>query len=338
MIRLAILLVLATNLANGQLNYEGNPFTEYTEYIAEESNLSEKSARQNDAPVNVASSDVSLRPQKLYPVMEAEADRQLQQAAETNNLLSDKSQRQIPFSFQVTRPNATFGRQMQDLPDQKAPISTAEVALSNFLNSKTPEESRASLDYYLRSQQSPEDQSHSLNAINDPNKQSLVQLDGQLVSQTGQQQMLLPRQEQQMQLTSQINQAQLMPHIVPQPDQRQQFLSAGQTYNYVGQPAVIQPMIRAPTGVVLGQGMLQPVPLMTPSFQARNDMITSAMWRERMRRIRGKPFVFAQPKIAPGLYKGPITGKFPKLNPITIERERLECERIFSFDPRIVTF
>jgi len=263
--------------------------------------------------------------------METEANRQLQQTAETSNLLSDKSQRQIPFSFQVSRSNTTFGRQLQNLPDQNVPGNTAEVALSNFLNSKTPEESRASLDHFLRSQQSPEDQSHSLNAINDQNKQSLVQLDGQLVSQTGQQQILLPRQEQQMQLTSQIHQTQLMPQIVPQSDQRQQLLSAatGQTYSYVGQPAMIQPMIRAPTGVVLGQSMLQSMPLMTPSFQARNDMITSAMWRERMRRLRGKPFAFAQPKIAPGLYKGPIAGKILKLNS-TIERERLAYERIAS--------
>jgi len=334
MIRFVILLVLATSLTNGQLNYEGNPFTEYTEYIAEESNLSEKSVRQNDAPINVASSNASLRPQKLYPIMEIEAERQLQQAAETSNVLSDKSQRQIPF--QVSQSNATYSRQLQDPADRNVPVSTAQVALSNFLNSKTPEESRASLDHYLRSQQSPEDQSHSSNAINDQNKQSLVQLDGQLVSQIGQQQLLVPRQEQQMQLTSQINQAQLMPQLMPQSDQRQQLLSAttGQTYNYVGQPTMIQPMIRAPTGVVLGQSMLQPVPLMTPSFQARNDMITSAMWRERMRRIRGKPF--AQPRIAPGLYKGPIAGKFLKLNSITIERGI----RANSFNPasRIVIF
>ncbi|EZA53729.1 hypothetical protein X777_06836 [Ooceraea biroi] len=319
MIRLVILLVLASNLANGQLNYEGNPFTEYTEYIAEESNLSERSAKRNDAAIDLASSDASLRPQKLYPIMETETEKQVQQAAD--NLLSDKSERQIPLSLQISRSNArdrTSGRQFQDLSEQNAPIRTAEVALNNFLNSKTPEESRVSLDHYLRSQQSPEDQSHSLNAISSPNEQSLMELDPQPVSQIGQQQLLLPRQEQQVQLTSQVNQG----HLVSQADQRQQFLPPattydGQAYGYARQPAVIQPVIRAPAGVVLGQGMLQPVPLMTPGFQPRND-VTPAMWRERMRRIRGSPFGFAQTKVAPGLYKGPIVVPMKHKPPVEV--------------------
>lgn len=319
---IAILLVLGTNLANGQLNYEGNPFTEYTEYIAEESDLSERTAKQNDAARDFASSDVSsLRPQKLYPIMETEADRQPQQAAETDNFLSDKLQRRAPLSFQISRTTARdiSARRLQDLTDQDA-VNTAELALNNFLNSKTPEESRVSLDHYLRSQQSPEDQSHSLNAISAPNEQSLVQLDAQPVSQIGQQQVQLSPEMNQVQLSPQMNQVHLSPQmsqgqLVSQAN-RQQLLSTptGQAYGYVEQPAVVQPVIRPPTGVLLGQGMLQPVPLMhhTPSFNARNDMIPPAMWRERMRRIRAKPFPYAQPKVAPGFYKGPIAGEFPK--------------------------
>jgi len=86
----------------------------------------------------------------------------------------------------------------------------------------------------------------------------------------------------------------------------------GQAYDYVGQPPPIQPVIRAPAGIILGHGMMQPVPLM-PGFHTRND-ITPAMWRERMRRIRGQPFPFAQPRLAPGLYKGTIAGKSEREN------------------------
>lgn len=304
MIRLAILLVLAINLANGQLNYEGNPFTEYTEYIAEESDLSERTARQNgNDPASLAS---PVRPRKLYSIMETETEKP---TAEIHNLLSDKSQERTPLQ------NAGDASGRQFHADQSAPIGTdAEVALNSFLNSKTPEESRVSLDHYLRSQQPPEDQSHSVNAISkaDQNEQSLVQIDVQPVPQIAQRQLLLPRQqEQQVQLPSQMNPSQQL--TSPVQDQRQQFLSAGQVYDYVEEPAVIQPVIRAsPTGVVLRQGVLQPMPLMTSVFQTRNDIVTPALWRERMRRIRGKPFAFAQPKIAPGgLYKGPIAGENP---------------------------
>lgn len=343
MIKLAIL-VLAINLANGQLNYEGNPFTEYTEYIAEESDLSERSARKDDASIDLPNSgQISSHPQKLYPVIESENDERPQQEAE--NLLKS----QISSSIQTLQSNEvhTSARQFQD-SSGNSPISQAEVALNTFLNSKTPEESRLSLDHFFRSQQSPEDQSRpsdtiinqesskSIESFN-PQRQPIESFNSQRqsiesfnpqrqptesfnsqrqpISHVEQQQpLLVPRvNQQQVQLTSQVDQVQLVPQLVPQlvsqTDQRQQLLpSAGQAYGYVGQPAVVQPVIRTPTGVILGQKMLQPVPLV-PAFQSRNDMITPAMWRERMRRIRGKPFSFAQSRVAPALYQGPIAGE-----------------------------
>lgn len=318
MIRLAILLVLAIDLANSQLNYEGNPFTEYTEYIAEESNLSEKSVRKNGDSIDLPDSGVSSRPQKLYPIVESENDGRSRQAAETNNLLKS----QILSSVQNLQSD-TSARHFQDFSGN-APINQAEVALSTFLNSRTPEESRLSLDHYLRSQQPPEDRSRTSDAI--IGQESSKSIDP--ISHVEQQQPLLVPQvnQQQVQLTSQLDQVQLVPQLVSQTDQRQQPLpSAGQAYGYMGQPAMVQavqPVIRTPTGVVLGQKMLQPVPLV-PAFQPRNDMITPAMWRERMRRIRGKPFSFAQSRITPALYQGPIAGKKTYL------REETQFDELF---------
>ncbi|XP_024881628.1 uncharacterized protein LOC112460920 [Temnothorax curvispinosus] len=320
MIRLAILLVLAIDLAKGQLNYEGNPYTEFTEYIAEESNLSERSARKNDVSIDVSNPVVSSRPQKLYPVAEPESDGRSQQEAETNDLLKS----QISSSVQTLQSD-TSARQFQD-SSGNSPISQAEVALNTFLNSRTPAESRLSLDHYLRSQQSPEAQLRSSDAIigqesSKPIEPLNPQPQPQLISHVEQQQQLLVPQvnQQQVQLTSQVDQVK----IVPQADLRQQLLpSADQTYGYVRQPSVVQavqPVIRTPAGVVLGQKMLQPVPLV-PAFQARNDMITPAMWRERMRRIRGKPYPFAQSRIAPALYQGPIAGEKTYLREETHDR------------------
>ncbi|XP_011156298.1 histone-lysine N-methyltransferase 2D isoform X2 [Solenopsis invicta] len=353
MIKFAILLVLAIDLANSQLNYEGNPFTEFTEYIAEESNLSEKSARQNDASIDLSNPGMS-RPQKLYPIVESENHGRSQQA-EIDNLIKSQTSSSVQ-TFQ----SDTSARQLQD-SSGNLPVSQAEVALNSFLNSRTPEESRLSLEHYLRSQQSPEDQSRSSEAIVGQESQSIEPLNPQAISHVQQQQpfshvqqqqrishvqqqqpishvqqqqpishvrqqqqqpLLVPQvNQQQVQLTSQLDQVQLAPQqLMPQTDQRQLLPPASQTYGYVGQPTMVQavqPVIRTPTGVVLGQKMLQPVPLV-PAFQARNDMLTPAMWRERMRRIRGKPFPFAQSRITPTLYQGPIAVPFKAKAPVEV--------------------
>lgn len=313
MIRFAILLVFAINLANGQLNYEGNPFTEYTEYIAEESNLSEKSTRKNDASLDPV---VSSRPQKLYPVVE---NGHSQQAVETENLFKSH----VSPSVQTFQSDAS-ARQFQD-SSGNLPINQ-EVALNTFLNSKTPEESRLSLEHYLRSQQPPEDQSRPSvrdAIVSQESSKSIEFFNSQPISHVEQQRPLLVPQanQQQIQLTSQVDQVQLVPQLVSQVNQRQQLVPSGnQAYGYIGQPAVVQAVhpavIRTPAGVVLGQKMLQPVPLVP--YQARNDLITPAMWRERMRRIRGKPYSFAQSRIAPALYQGPIAVPFKGKAPVEV--------------------
>lgn len=306
MIRFAIL-ILVIALANGQLNYEGNPFTEYTEYIAEESNLSEKSARKNDASIDFSNPAVS-RPQKLYPVAESKSnERSTGHQVETDNLLKSH------ISVKTFQSDPT-ARQFQDSPGNTPPFNQAEVALNSFLNSRTPEESRLFLDHYLRSQHSPGDpQSRASNAIIGGQEASklIEPFNPQPISHVEQPHLMTQVSQQQMQLAPQMDQVQVqMPQLVPQTEQRQQLLPTNQAYDYVGQPAVVQSvpaMLRTPAGVVFGQKMM-PVPLV-PTFQPKNEMITSAMWRERMRRIRGKPFPFAQPRIAPGLYQGPIAGE-----------------------------
>lgn len=310
MIRLAVF-VLVIDLANSQLNYEGNPFTEYTEYIAEESNLSERSAKENNNQINLSNSGISSRPQELYPIVES--DKPFQQVAE-----ADKSQRRASLSVPSFRSDVKeTGRQFQVSLDQNSQINPAEIALNTFLNSKTPEESRMSLDHYLRSQQSPpQEQFQPSDAIVSQNEKSIEQFGSQQQMLPQQQALTAPQVDQQVQLTSHANQvSQVVSQLAPQVDQRQQLLPVtGQTFGYARpSPAVIQPVIRAPAGVIVEhQGILHPVPLIS-GFQSRNDL-TSAMWRERMRRIRGKPFPFAQSRIAPGLYKGPIAGRSQKEN------------------------
>lgn len=310
MVSPTILLVFAIGLTNGQLNYEGNPLTEFTEYTAEESSLSKRTAKERDVPIDISSSAISSYAQKLYPVLELGSDKFHQRSAVTDDLLLNKSHRQLSVPVQSPRSD-TSARQFQTSLDRNPSIDPAEAALNTFLNSRTPEESRASLDYYLRSQQSPDDQSRSPGTITSQDKtlERFEIAQQQSNFRMEQRQPSLPQEpvDQQVQLTTQGNQDQLaVSQLMPQIDQRQQLVpSIVQGYGYsAGQPIMIQ----SATGTPVGPGMLQPVPLM-PGLQARNDVITPAMWRQRMRRIRGKPFPFAQARIAPGLYKGPVAGK-----------------------------
>lgn len=312
MIRIIVFLALASGLTLGQLNYEGNPLTEYTEYTAEESDLSERIAEERDVSIGTSHLAVPSRPQKLYPV--SRIDEHLGQATETNNLLFDESQRQLPIQRHRAYDGRTSARQFHaSAADPSLPISAAEMALNTFLNSKTPEESQAALDHYLRSQQTPGDQSSRLATTAVGQDKKLELLDAaqrQTVSQMEQTQ-LMPQANQGQLITSQ--------HLVPRPDQaiavRQQMLpsTVGQDYDYVlGQPAVqaaVQPTIRPYIDQkIQAPGILQSAPFAL-NLQTRNDAIPPGMWRQRMRRIRGKPFPFAQAKVTPGLYKGPIAGK-----------------------------
>ncbi|XP_014480962.1 PREDICTED: uncharacterized protein LOC106747696 isoform X2 [Dinoponera quadriceps] len=298
MIRLVSVLVLV-GLANGQLNFEGNPLTEYTDYTAEESSLSERAAKDTSVYSNSAIS----RPQRLYPVFETP-----RQPAKTmdNELFSDH-RLQAPRVFSVQSPPSA--RQLQTSTERSSPIDPAEVALTTFLNSKTPEESRASLDYFLRSQQS-EAQSRSADVAVIDQDERVDRVDTQpIIHQVEQRQPLLPQ-------TDQTIHVHLTPQVVPQQvNQQRQQLPASQNFVYAPQPltqAAVQPVIRTSAGILGPATMLQPMPI-GPGIQMRNDpMMSATMWRQRMKRLRGKPLpgVFPQARIAPALYKGPVAVPF----------------------------
>ncbi|XP_032686247.1 uncharacterized protein LOC116851187 [Odontomachus brunneus] len=334
MIGLASLLFLAVGLANGQLNFEGNPLTEYTDYTAEESNLSEKSVREKDISIDLLSNSAVSRPQRLYPVFEnPESPREPTKTMD--DLFSDKSQHVL--SVHSPRSQDVSSRQLQISADQNSPIDSAEFALNTFLNSKTPEESRVSLDYFLRSQQSPEAQSRSSDVTVIDQDKILERMDTQpIIHRVEQRQPLLSQVEQRQQpslpqaehtihlhLTPQMDQGQLISQLMPQQiDQQRQQLSTGQSFAYAAQPVaqtVMQPIVRAPAGVLGPATMLQPVPI-GPGVQVRNDMMMPAMWRQRMKRLRAKPLpgVLPQARIAPGLYKGPVTVPFKAQAPVEV--------------------
>lgn len=312
---LASLLVFVVGLANGQLNFEGNPLTEYTDYTAEESSLSGRAVEAKDVSIGLLSNAaIASRPQKLYPVFEPESPRQ----PTIDDLFSDKSQTQLPAS-QGPRSQDMSGRQMP--AEQSTSVDPAEIALNTFLNSKTPEESRVSLDYFLRSQQPSEAQPRASDAVAIVQDKRLDRMDTQPIVHRAEQQQPLFSQVEQVQLMPQVEQVQLMPQVnqgqlMPQQvvDQQRQQLSNGHNFAYAAQPvvqAVVQPVIRAPTGVIAPATMpLHPVPIAS-GIQVRNDMMSPAMWRQRMKRIRAKPLpgVLAQPRIAPTLYKGPVASK-----------------------------
>lgn len=68
--KLATILLVLIGLVNGQLNFEGNPLTENTEYTAVESRLLEKTARQkvaeNTTDILTESSE-NFHPSSLFP-------------------------------------------------------------------------------------------------------------------------------------------------------------------------------------------------------------------------------------------------------------------------------
>ncbi|EFN76798.1 hypothetical protein EAI_16442 [Harpegnathos saltator] len=293
MIRLVSLLVFVVGLAHGQLNFEGNPLTEYTDYTAEESSLSERSSKER-----VSNSAISLRPQKLYPIFESENTRQ------PSEIIDDL------FSVQNHRSQDVSARQLQVSGDQNALIDPAEVALNTFLNSKTPEESRVSLDHFLRSQQSPEAQPRSSGIILTDQDKRLERIDTQPVIHRVEhhERPSLQAEQPQQSLLPQAGQT-IQVQLTPQ--------SVNQNFGYAAQPvtqAVVQPVIRASAGILSPATMLHPVPV-APDIPVRNDPM---MWRQRMKRIRAKPGVLAQARVAPMFYKGPVAVPFKGHGPVEV--------------------
>lgn len=278
----AFFLVLAAGLANAQLNFEGNPLTENTEYKAEESRSSENTARQ-ETTANVT--EYSM--QNVYPTAEYVKN------SSQNILIGHQEETVHPEQKQSSVAVQTARQLSSNTYNPGATSVNPATALNSFLNSKTPEESRLSLDHYLQSreisQNAPVQEQTTLRTIDDQ-RQFMPRLDQQsaIVSPVNQQ------------LTSQLMQQRQMLQAFPV-NQPQQFNE--QMYNA---PVNVQdprsPVSNTMAASLMQQQLLQPY---VTGFQARNDLFYPAGWPHRVRRVRGKPFPYAQSRGGPGLYGPP---------------------------------
>lgn len=278
---LATILLVLIGLVNGQLNFEGNPLTENTEYTAVESRLFEKTARQKMAENMtdiLTESSQNFHPSSLIPNVNNSNQ-------STNPIKSDDHaiiQRDL---YNLSYPSkqekiVQTGRHLSTNTYNQGITSKAQVALNTFLNSKTPEESRLSLDHYLQSKENLK------NVEPMANKQQLAQ---QSVMQVNQQPVS----------SSSVNQ-----HLTAQLMQQRQTLQAFPVnqpiYNSPVNPIDIHSTVSNPVSIPL----MQQQQSQAPGIQARNDVFYPG-WYQRVRRVHGKPFPYAQSRIGSGIYVGP---------------------------------
>nr|XP_003707983.2 PREDICTED: uncharacterized protein LOC100877709 isoform X1 [Megachile rotundata]XP_012151599.1 PREDICTED: uncharacterized protein LOC100877709 isoform X1 [Megachile rotundata] len=293
----AFLLVLAAGLTHAQLNFEGNPLTENTEYTAEESRSLEKTARQ-ETTANVTSTVAEM----VYPLVG------YLHSSTKNTLIDDHSINQEETDHVERKQNSVAvqsARQMSNIYNAgTTSADPAKIALNSFLNSKTPEESRMSLDYYLQSrevepQSTVVQEQTTVQTISDQQ-----QLSQQLMSRTNQQPAGIMSSVNQ-QLTSQLLQRRM---VQVYPANQQQQLNE-QVYST---PLNLQDY-QSPVSNTVGTSAVQQQQLLQPyvtGLQARNDVFYPVGWHHRMRRLRGKPFLYPQSrKGGPAFYGPPVPFK-----------------------------
>ncbi|XP_015432842.1 PREDICTED: uncharacterized protein LOC107188953 [Dufourea novaeangliae] len=324
---LTLSVVLAIGLSNGQLNFEGNPLTENTEYTAEESRFSRRTARQGETAANATSTMVTeFRSQKLYPVHE-DAKNASKKPEPKNRPVDSADRSELghpsqPENLITVQPEAVqTSRQLLASVYNQANnvINPAEMALNTFLNSKTPEESRMSLDTYLENA----DGSQNVLVGEQPGQQTVSSVNQQQLSRHTVQ-LTSPVDQQSVALSSPVNQhltAQLMQQRQPlQPfpvvNQRQHL--NGQVYNIPVNPMDPRlPHVSGAVGAPLPQQIMQ-----TPyaqGLQARNDIFYPVGWHQRVRRIRGRPFPYTQSRGGPGFHGGPVPVPYkPKVPPVEV--------------------
>ncbi|XP_035737740.1 uncharacterized protein LOC118448506 [Vespa mandarinia] len=329
-----IFVILGIGIAQTQLNYEGNPLTENTEYTAEESQISSKIVKSSTNGT-----------QMLYPIFHESKN----VALKDTMLKEDGSDQQIlENNFNHAGISASINvASARELPDnvyskvQKPQIletitntvkTPAEIALNTFLNSKTPEESQLSLDFFLQNSQSQNNQWPTSNIIVPQNQQQQMQIVSQN-DQSIQQQLVrtTPKVIKQISSYPQINQQQQQ--LVVAPVQKQVLLQPqhvlqmpGQAYGYAAQytanSQILQPSQNAQMSPVIpNQMILKQSPFSSDPFeeiQARSDVITPMMWRQRNRWIRGQPYPFPQSKIGGVLSKSPVVAPFPRKGPVEL--------------------
>ncbi|XP_054005726.1 uncharacterized protein LOC128890852 isoform X1 [Hylaeus anthracinus] len=298
-----VLLVLAVGVANAQLNFDGNPLTENTEYTAEESQLSRRTARREETAAN-ATNGVAERSQNFHLGFEAETSASWNvetKSKPVNDLSIDEEDVERHSSFAVKPDAVQTGRHLTTSPYVHGTnsINPSELALSTFLNSKTPEESRQSLDDYLQIRESPQ-------SVGDQATSSTGQQ--QPASLTGQQSLTLSSPVNQH-LTAQLMQQREMLQTFPV-NHRQQFNE--QVYNANTQDP------RSPVPNTVGTPLAQQAftSYAQPGIQSRNDLFYPAGWHHRVRRIRGRPLPYAQSR--GGFYNGPVPGPFKPKAPVEV--------------------
>ncbi|OAD61513.1 hypothetical protein WN48_00456 [Eufriesea mexicana] len=280
-----ILMVLALGLANGQLNFEGNPLTENTEYAAVESRFTEKTARRQETAANVTNNstessqnfqlllpDTKNSSQSRNPIISLTEDGPVDQEDSSHIVKQRKiGQTGRYLSTNTYTQGTNFGNR-------------SELALNSFLNSKTPEESRLSLDYYLQSRETPQNIQPTI-----VNQQQLTQ---QPVARVDQQPVSSPVNQQ---LTAQLMQQR---HVL-------QALPVNQpAYSAPMNPMDLQSSVLNPAAIPVMQQQQALEPYMT-GIQARKDAFYPG-WYQRVRRVRGKPFPYVQSRGGPGFYGGPV--------------------------------
>ncbi|XP_076280252.1 uncharacterized protein LOC143209021 [Lasioglossum baleicum] len=192
-----------------------------------------------------------------------------------------------------------------------------DAALTTFLNSKTPEESRMSLDSYLQNAAGSE------SVVKEQPGQQTVSLANQ--PQLARQTLPIAPQANQLStgLSSPVNQ-----HLMSQIMQQRQAVYAfpvnqRQPYNEqlysvpVNSQDPRAPVPATAIGAALQQQTLQ-APY-APGIQSRNDIFYPPGWHQRVRRIRGRPFPYVQSRGGPGLYNAPVPGPYkPKSPPVEV--------------------
>nr|XP_050864576.1 uncharacterized protein LOC127070518 isoform X1 [Vespula vulgaris] len=329
-----IFVILGIGIAQTQLNYEGNPLTENTEYTAEESQISSKVVKS-----------LTNGPQKLYPIFHESKDAAskdtMPQEDESNKQVSQTNFNHAEISSSI---NVASARELSDnvySKIQKSQIlepvtntikTPAEIALNTFLNSKTPEESQLSLDFFLKNSQSQNNQWPTSNIIIPQNQQEQMQIISQNDQQIQQQLVrTTPKVIEQVSSYPQINQQQQQ--LVVPPVQKQVLFQPqhvlqmpGPVYGYAAQyttnSQILQPSQNAQTNPVIpNQTILKQSPVSVDSLEAiqsRSDVVTPIIWRQRNRWIRGQPYPVPQPKIGGVLSKGPVIAPFPRKGPFEL--------------------
>ncbi|XP_043477210.1 transcription factor SPT20 homolog isoform X2 [Leptopilina heterotoma] len=284
---------LCVHLTSAQLNFEGNPLTENTDYLAEESQISARSARGNNFEKSINNEvnqltlkEQSVTPQKLYPVYTEAQNISQQKPMETsvqNREESIQVLKLVPMSQKSRQLRDNFLNVNSVQQEQTPGQNPADLALEIFMNSKTPQESEIALNYYLQGGQGLSEQLE-----NEKREKERQQEQEYLRQQQIQQEQIIQRQKQQ-----QLQQEQLLIQEQLQRTQVQQNVQ-DQMFGLNVQPQQlnqIQPNY---------QNQYQIGYHRIPLIQSRNDY---PIYRRPMKRMNYRPAF--QSRVGPGMYKGP---------------------------------